>query len=88
MLEYNYPTMYETLRTLEKEIKVALDQEKRNIYKSFHKEITSLKEPFLNEIMTEISASYENNKPLEAKYTADDILNILEELQNKYQIEN
>lgn len=83
MLEYNYPTMYETLRTLEKDIQVALDQEKRVIHQSFHKEITALKEPFLAEILK----TYQTNQPLEAKYTASDILNILEELQNKYQIE-
>ena len=83
MLEYNYPTIYETLRTLEKDIQVALDQEKRAIYQSFHKEITVLKEPFLAEILK----TYQTNQPLEVKYTASDILNILEELQNKYQVE-
>jgi hypothetical protein len=83
MLEYNYPTMYETLRTLEKDIKVTLDQEKRAIHQSFHKEITAAKEPFLSEILK----TYQTNEPLEAKYTASDILNILEELQNKYQVE-
>jgi hypothetical protein len=84
MLEYNYPTMYETLRTLEKDIQVALDQEKRVIHQSFHKEITVLKEPFLAEILK----TYQTNQPLEAKYTASDILDILEELQNKYQVED
>ena len=84
MLEYNYPTMYETLRTLEKDIQVALDQEKRTIHHSFHKEITALKEPFLAEILK----TYQTNQPLEAKYTASDILDILEELQNKYQVED
>ena len=84
MLEYNYPTMYETLRTLEKDIQVALDQEKRAIHQSFQKEITTLKEPFLAEILK----TYQTKEPLEAKYTASDILNILEELQNKYQVEN
>lgn len=84
MLEYNYPTIHETLRTLEKDIKVALDQEKRAIYQSFHKEIIALKEPFLAEILK----TYQTKEPLETKYTASDILNILEELQNKYQVEN
>lgn len=84
MLEYNYPTMYETLRTLEKDIQVALDQEKRVIHQSFHKEITTLKEPFLAEILK----TYQTNEPLEAKYTASDILDILEELQNKYQVKD
>lgn len=84
MLEYNYPTIHETLRTLEKDIKVALDKEKRATHQYFHKEITALKEPFLAEILK----TYQTNQPLEAKYTASDILNILEELQNKYQIED
>lgn len=84
MLEYNYPTMYETLRTLEKDIQVALDQEKRAIHQFFHKEIIALKKPFLAEILK----TYQTNQPLEAKYTASDILNILEELQNKYQVED
>lgn len=84
MLEYNYPTMYETLRTLEKDIKVTLDQEKRAIHQSFHKEITATKEPFLSEILK----TYQTNEPLEVKYTASDILDILEELQNKYQVED
>lgn len=84
MLEYNYPTIHETLRTLEKDIKVALDQEKRAIHQSFHKEIIALKEPFLAEILK----TYQTKEPLETKYTASDILNILEELQNKYQVEN
>lgn len=83
MLEYNYPTVHETLRTLEKDIQVTLDQEKRAIHQSFHKEITALKEPFLAEILK----TYQTNQPLEVKYTASDILNILEELQNKYQVE-
>jgi hypothetical protein len=84
MLEYNYPTIHETLRTLEKDIKVALDKEKRAIHQSFHKEIIALKEPFLAEILK----TYQTNQPLEAKYTASDILDILEELQNKYQVED
>lgn len=83
MLEYNYPTIHETLRTLEKDIKVALDQEKRAIHQSFHKEIIALKEPFLAEILK----TYQTKEPLETKYTASDILNILEELQNRYQVE-
>lgn len=83
MLEYNYPTVHETLRTLEKDIQVTLDQEKRAIHQSFHKEIIALKEPFLAEILK----TYQTNQPLEVKYTASDILNILEELQNKYQVE-
>lgn len=83
MLEYNYPTIHETLRTLEKDIKVTLDQEKRAIHQSFHKEIIALKEPFLAEILK----TYQTNQPLEVKYTASDILNILEELQNRYQVE-
>lgn len=87
MLEYNYPTMYETLRKLEKDIKVALDQEKHAIRQSFHKEITALKEPFLAEILKTYQ-TYQTNQPLEAKYTASDILDILEELQNKYQVED
>ena len=82
MLEYNYPIVHETLQQLEKDIKIALDQEKRAIYKSFHKEVTTLKEPFLAEILK----TYQTNQPLEAKYTASDILDILEELQNKYPI--
>lgn len=84
MLEYNYPTIHETLRTLEKDIKVALDQEKRAIHQTFHKEIIALKEPFLAEILK----TYQTNQPLEVKYTASDILNILEELQNRYQVED
>lgn len=84
MLEYNYPTVHEALNTLEEYIKKALDQEKRAIHQSFHKEITALKEPFLAEILK----TYQTNEPLEAKYTASDILNILEELQNKYQVED
>lgn len=69
MLEYNYPTIHETLRTLEKDIKVALDQEKRAIHQSFHKEIIALKEPFLAEILK----TYQTKEPLETKYTASDI---------------
>lgn len=84
MLEYNYPTVHEVLNTLEEYIKKALDQEKRVIHQSFHKEITTLKEPFLAEILK----TYQTKEPLEAKYTASDILDILEELQNKYQVEN
>ncbi len=45
--------------------------------KEFESAITHEKEPFLKEIIE----ATRNGKPLEAKYTASDILTILERLQ-------
>lgn len=45
--------------------------------KKFESTITHEKEPFLREIIE----ATKNSKPLEAKYTASDILTILERLQ-------
>lgn len=48
----------------------------------FNSAITQEKEPFLREIIE----ATKNGKPLETKYTASDILTILEKLQESFPI--
>lgn len=54
-----------------------VDVAEARITKEFESAITHEKEPFLKEIIE----STRNGKPLETKYTASDILTILEKLQ-------
>ena len=54
-----------------------VDVAEARITKEFESAITHEKEPFLKEIIE----ATRNGKPLETKYTASDILTILERLQ-------
>ena len=54
-----------------------VDVTETRMVKEFESVITHEKEPFLKEIIE----ATRNGKPLEAKYTASDILTILERLQ-------
>lgn len=58
-------------------ISAHVDVAETRITKEFESAITHEKEPFLKEILD----ATRNGKPLETKYTASDILTILEKLQ-------
>lgn len=59
-----------------------VDVAEARITKEFESAITHEKEPFLKEIIE----ATRNGKPLEIKYTASDILTILERLQESLPI--
>lgn len=83
MLSHTHPYIYNKLQEIEKEIYESLKQEKQQIYIDFNKQITKHKEPYLTEILT----SFQNNTKLEKKYTAHDILTVLESLADQYPVD-
>lgn len=76
-------TNYNKLQEIEKEIEESLKQEKQQIYLDFNKQIVEHKEPYL----TELLKSLQNDTELEKKYTAHDILTVLESLADQYPVD-
>lgn len=87
MLSFTHPDIYNKLQKIEKEIRKeieeSLKQEKQQIYFDFNKQITKRKEPYL----TELLKSLQSDTELEKKYTAHDILTVLESLADQYPVD-
>ena len=87
MLSLTHPDIYNKLQEIEKEIEEeiekSLKQEKQQIYFDFTKQIVEHKEPYLTELLT----SLQNDTELEKKYTAHDILTVLESLADQYPVD-
>lgn len=56
----------------------AVETEKQDYAHQISRKIAALKEPFLRDILT----AAQTNSPLDKNYTASDILNVLEELDD------
>ena len=87
MLSLTHPDIYNKLQEIEKEIEEGIEeslkQEKQQIYFDFNKQIVEQKEPYL----TELLKSIQNDIELEKKYTAHDILTVLESLADQYPVD-
>ena len=83
MLSLTHPYIYNKLQEIESQIEESLKQEKQQIYFDFNKQIVEQKEPYL----TELLKSIQNDTELEKKYTAHDILTVLESLADQYPVD-
>ena len=87
MLSLTHPDIYNKLQEIENQIEESfeesLKQEKQQIYFDFNKQIVEQKEPYL----TELLKSIQNDIELEKKYTAHDILTVLESLADQYPVD-
>ena len=83
MLSLTHPDIYNKLQEIENKIEESLKQEKQQIYFDFNKQIVEHKEPYL----TELLKSLQSDTELEKKYTAHDILTVLESLADQYPVD-
>lgn len=83
MLSLTHPDIYNKLQEIENKIEESLKQEKQQLYFDFNKQIVEHKEPYL----TELLKSIQNDTELEKKYTAHDILTVLESLADQYPVD-
>jgi hypothetical protein len=83
MLSLTHPDIYNKLQEIESQIEESLKREKQQIYFDFNKQIVEQKKPYL----TELLKSIQNDTELEKKYTAHDILTVLESLADQYSVD-